>query len=241
MTDPRADRVVLAARNNALWCRGVCAAHGLPTWLTPELWICDGPPPRFHSRATTLGPGPEVEAALRGVLAARPGLGGGIKDGFFTIDLADLGWSELFRAEWLWREPASDGPTVLDWQRVTATPDLAAWEAAWEGGPRPAGMPTQFPASLLDDPDIAFMAGRRDGAIVAGAALNRTGPVVGLSNAFGADPASDGGWADHATVAARVFPGMPLVGYERDADLVAAHRHGFTSIAPLRVWVPPEG
>lgn len=235
------DRVTLAAWNNARWCHAVCTAHGLPTRLTDELWICDGPPPRFTSRATTLGPGPAVEAALRILLAARPGLGGGIKDGFLAIDLSDLGWSELFRADWLWREPVSAGPTALDWRRVTSPIDLAAWERAWEGGERPAGVPVQFPPSLLGDPDLAFMAGWRGDAIAVVVALNQTGPVVGVSNVAGTDATSDGGWVDLARVAARVFPGLPLVGYERGVDLDAARRHGFAAVGPLRVWVPPEG
>ena len=62
--------------------------------------------------------GEEVEAALRALLASRPDHPGGIKDGFLRIDLADLGWTELFRADWLWREPGIAGPTVLDWRQA---------------------------------------------------------------------------------------------------------------------------
>jgi len=239
MTGRSLDRVALATLNNARWCDAVCRAHGLRIQLTHELWICHDPPPRFHSRATTLGPVAAVEGALRSLLVRRPEPASSIKDGFCRIDLADLGFTELFRAEWLWHPPAADGPTSLDWERVRTDADLRAWDAVWEGGPQPDGQPQQFPASLLDDPEIAFLAGRRDGVIVVVAALNRTGPVVGLSNAVGADAASDDGWADHATVAARVFPGLPVVGYERGAHLDAARRHGFTSSGPLRVWVPP--
>lgn len=233
------DRVALAARANAEWCRAMCAAHGVASRRTEALWICGGPPPRFHPRIVTLDAGPGAEAALRAELAARPTAWGGVKDSFLAIDLSDLGWTELFRADWLWRESASDGPTVLDWRQATTASDLVAWEQAWEGGPRPDAVPRQFPDVLLGDPDLAFLGGWRDGAIGAVAALQRTGSVVGLSNVIGADPRSDDGWADLPAVAARIFPGLPLVGYERGADLEAARRHGFTSIGPLRVWVPP--
>lgn len=238
MSGPRLDRVALAALNNARWCDAVCRAHGLRTELTDALWICHDPPPRFHSRATTLGPGAAVEAALRSLLTRRTEPSSSVKDGFLRIDLADLGFAELFRAEWLWHEPVTDGPTSLAWERVGTAPELAAWEVVWEGGPRPDGHPRQFPPSLLDDPDIAFLAGRRDGTIAVVSALNRTGPVVGLSNASGSDAASDDGWADHAVAAARIFPGLPIVGYERGGDLDVALRHGFSASGPLRVWVP---
>ena len=33
------------------------------------------------------------------------------------------------------------------------------------------------------------------------------------------------------------FPDLPLVGYETDKDLPAAHRAGFDSVGPLRVWL----
>jgi hypothetical protein len=236
------ERVALVAHDNAAWCAAVATAHGQPSRVTAELWVCDGPPPRFFPWAVTLRRGHETEAALRAEMAAaRPGRVGGIKDSFLAIDLSDLGWSELFRADWLWREPAAEGGTLLDWRRVTTAPGLIAWETAWEGGPQPAGVPRQFPAALLADPHIAFVAGRRDGAIVAGAVLTRTDAVVGVSNVFGTGAASDGGWADLPAVAARTFPGLPLVGYEGGADLEAAVRHGFTPIGPLRVWVPPAG
>ena len=80
------------------------------------------------------------------------------------------------------------------------------------------------------------VARRRDRA---DAVLTRTDPVVGVSNVFAADPASDDGWADLPAVVARHVPGLPLVGYERGVDPEAAQRHGFTPIGPLRVWVPP--
>jgi hypothetical protein len=41
-----------------------------------------------------------------------------------------------------------------------------------------------------------------------------------------------------ASAAAR-FPGLPLVGYERGADLAHALDAGFTTIGPLIVWQRP--
>jgi hypothetical protein len=33
-----------------------------------------------------------------------------------------------------------------------------------------------------------------------------------------------------------IFPGLPLVGYECGYELAAAHRAGFETVGPLRVW-----
>ncbi|MFN8624198.1 MAG: hypothetical protein U0869_25935 [Chloroflexota bacterium] len=233
------DPVELAAVDNARWCDAVCRAHGLRTSATADLWICHDVPPRYLPCATTLRRGPGADAALRAQLAGRGGAPGGVKDGFLELDLSDLGLRELFRAEWLWRAPpTSPAPTALAWRRATTPAGLAAWEAAWEGSERPADVPVQFPPALLADAGIALLAGFRDAAIAVVAALSLTEPVVGVSNVAGSDPASDDGWADLPSVAARWFPGRPLVGYERGEDLAKARRHGFTPTGPLRVWVP---
>lgn len=235
------DPIALAAADNARWCDAVCRAHGLRTVMDPSLWRCEDPPPRFYPSAVTLTDGPGAETALRSVLASRPDLPGGVKDSFLALDLATDGYAELFRARWLWRVPVEPGPASLAWARVATDAELAAWEVAWNGGAAPADVPRVFPPALLEDAGIAFMAGRRGGRIVAVSVLSRTGPVVGLSNATGTDPASDHGWADHARVAAAVFPGLPLVGYEHGDDLAAAQRHGFLPVGELRVWVPAPG
>jgi hypothetical protein len=39
-------------------------------------------------------------------------------------------------------------------------------------------------------------------------------------------------------VVAHLFPGRPLVGYERSDDLTAALAGGFQTTGELRVWVP---
>jgi hypothetical protein len=72
---------------------------------------------------------------------------------------------------------------------------------------------------------VTFLRGD-DGGVIA----NRSESVVGLSNLFGDWPAAV------RSVAAR-HPGLPLVGYESGDDLAAAHRAGFLSTGPLRVWI----
>ena len=68
-----------------------------------------------------------------------------------------------------------------------------------------------------------------------GARRGRGGPGLAARRGGGA-----GGWV-------RALPGVPAADRvavrvtDQVADRVAAHRHGFISIGPLRVWVPPEG
>ena len=78
---------------------------------------------------------------------------------------------------------------------------------------------------------------RRDGAVVAAGTFYRTETVVGLSNVVADATDEVTVWHDLAAIAAREFPGLPVVGYESDDDLEAAHKAGFEVGDPLRVWV----
>jgi hypothetical protein len=71
-------------------------------------------------------------------------------------------------------------------------------------------------------------------AVRGGGILSRGAEVVGLSNLFGS--ATDMVWRSLAAMAYEVFPGLPLVGYDRGNELAAAHQAGFETIGPLRVW-----
>jgi hypothetical protein len=61
--------------------------------------------------------------------------------------------------------------------------------------------------------------------------------VVGVSNVYATPGNADRVWAGLAGEISARFPGLPLVGYETAGDLPAAHRAGFTSVGPLRVWL----
>src|SRR5262249_3585399 len=113
----------------------------------------------------------------------------GIKDSFAALALAPLGFRTLFAAQWVYR-PATRSVTAVSlpgtrWVRVRAAAQLAAWEAAWR---RPSPVDSHadsarvFPAALLEDRDVAFVAAYRAGHIVAGVIANRTDDVVGISN-----------------------------------------------------------
>ena len=66
---------------------------------------------------------------------------------------------------------------------------------------------------------------------------NRSGDVVGLSNVFASRLDLDRAYVGASVMAARIWPRLPIVGYERGEPLVAARAAGFESIGPLRVWI----
>src|SRR5215831_472715 len=84
------------------------------------------------------------------------------------------------------------------------------------------------------DTNVVFVSIQGDGGIVGGGILNRGADVVGLSNLFGST--IDMVWRNLTAMAGEIFPGLPLVGYERGYELVAAHQAGFETVGPLRIW-----
>jgi hypothetical protein len=241
-----------AVANNASWCAAVCGAHGHPGGRGRRLWASPGHGVRFYPDAITLSP--EVSAAE--VLAVAPLSGAfAVKDSYGTLDLAPAGFLLLIQASWIAR-PAAAGPASgpadrassdMDWRQVTSPGELAAWEAAWAGDVG-AGPPV-FTGELLADPRCAVLAWRRDGAdrggatphegIVAGAIGYAADGVAGISNAFSRVHPGALLFTSLPAAAARLWPGLPVVGYEDGTTLDAARQAGFDAIGDLRIWVRP--
>lgn len=207
--------IVPAVRNNAEWCNAMCRAHGIAGAADDDAWTWPVRTPPYYPDAVTLRPS-ATAAALLARIDSGPGCS--IKDSFATLDLP--GFKVIIEATWMYRPSA---PARGDEQSVVTAADLAEWERAWGES---LGL---FVPALLTD--AQFLAARRDGRIVAGAILNRTGNVVGISNVFGGD------WAGAVATAARLYPNLPLVGYAAGGDLAAARRQGFEAVGPLRVWM----
>lgn len=224
-----------AVLNNAHWCHAVCLAHGLRGGFEEGLWLSTGRTPPLYPDAVTLDGGMSAEGVLPRIDTDSPG--GSVKDSFADLDLARDGFEVLFDAQWIHRPAGAETPAAppagLEWSAVTTAEELEAWEAAWDGE-ESTGL---FRPSLLTE-DIAFLAGRTDGRVVAGAIANRHADVVGLSNLFAHDDARvDAVWAGALTGIAAIWPDLDVVGYESGDDLDTALRHGFTAIGPLRVWL----
>jgi len=238
--------VELAVLNNTRWYEGMFAAHGLAWKVDGRVWLSHETPPAFHSNLVVLAAATtqfEVEAYVHEIERIPRAAGWSIKDSYACLDLVPLGFTPLFDAEWIWRdagqaEPRS-APHSLAWSRVTTAAELQAWEGAWWGDARNDAAPQraqQFPYSLLASADHAFFAGWLDGRIIAGGIANRSPGVVGISNLFSPAAFAQEAWAALVACIGAAFPNMPLVGYERGADLQLARRAGFEPIGKLCVW-----
>lgn len=234
---PTPTRTQLAALNNAAWCDAVCASHGIPGDFQTSAWICNRPTPRFYPNIVTLTPDDDTpqQSLVRTLRASLTGPWA-VKDSFDRLDLTALGFAELFKAEWIWRDPATPLPPGdgYDWSCVADIDELTAWEKAWNGNETPDER-TFLPA-LLASPDVAMIAARHEHRIVGGVIANQTGDVVGLSNLFVAAEAATDGWAGAVAAVTRAFPGLAIVGYEGGDDLVRSEAVGFERIGQLRVW-----
>jgi hypothetical protein len=235
------DRSIRAARNNAEWCDAVCRAHNNPGEFHDGIWISRYPVPRFYPNAGTLAePSPRQLALIDELIAAHLPPGWAVKDSFSMLDLESRGFRILFEAEWIYL-PVSrvkdSARTSARWEIMRTDIALAEWESAWREAAADTGEDRIFLPPLLENKDVAVVAGFRDGHIVAGAIANRSDEVVGWSNFFApATEMFDHAAASLATIAA-VFPRLPIVGYEHGDDLRNAHSIGFESIGPLRVWI----
>ena len=236
------DRNIRAARNNAELCDAVCVAHEHPGEFHYDMWLNRNLVPRFYPNAGTLAePGPRQIALIDELITARLPPGWAVKDSFSMLDLESRGFRILFDAEWIYlpvsrvKEIAAVR-TSARWEVVRDALALAEWESAWSRSSGDTGIGRIFLPPLLENKDVALVAGYRDGQIVAGAIANRSDRVVGWSNFFA--PATE--VSDHAAASlamiAQVFPGLPIVGYEHGDDLRNAHSVGFESTGPLRVW-----
>jgi hypothetical protein len=242
-----ASQVELAARNNAIWCDTVCRAHGVPGEFFPTVWLNRSAPPPYYSNLVVVSDSSARSATLEHIhdlmklpLPAR----WSVKDSFFNLDLATLGFDVLFQASWIWGEPGvrnlSRLSTGIRWSRITSSTELVHWETAWSGDSRNAdviGKAAQFPSSLLADPQVVFFAGSQGHKIVAGGIANRTGGVVGLSNVFVNSGDAIAAWSGLVSGTHDSFPDLPMVGYERDIALEATLACGFKPIGSLRVWI----
>lgn len=245
----RLSKIGLAVLNSARWYEDMFAAHGLASETDGRVWRSRENPPAFHSNLVVLAPATteaDIDACAAEIERWRPHTGWSLKDSYARFDLASRGCSMLFEADWIWRDAAPPDAAAfasrLSWTRVATPAGLAAWEQAWSGDIRNADETlrhAQFPAGLLGSPDHAFFAGLREGRIVAGGIANRSPGAVGLSNLFSPPELFDDTWRALTASISGAFPGLPIVGYERGADLAVARRAGFGSIGKLRVWCWP--
>lgn len=227
------DLIADAARNNALWCDAVCRAHERPGVFGELLWHLPlGALPLYPDVVTLAGHGAAdaQRDAIAALLAASRPRGWAIKDSYAALELSPLGFRPLFDASWITCHAVrGDTRTELQWHTVVDGSGLTEWNAAW-------GAHAPFTRALLARTNIAFVSAARDGKQVGGAILNHDAAVVGVSNVFAQAPWHEAVWRDLPAIAARLFPGHTLVGYESGSDLDHAVAAGFAPLGRLRVW-----
>lgn len=243
----RSKQLQAALGSSLHWYETMCRAHLTPGERHPAYWIHRGTVPPYHSSFITLAATSDASTqleAIRGLIDAAPQRGFSIKDSFQCLDLAALGFRELFRATWIFRSAELVAPvdeSGLAWSPVRERDELALWERTWRSMPGNADVRDRaaavFPPALLDDADFCCLLGRRGDVPVATAAINRTSESVGLWNVFSVTEDERAVFAGAATAAMRHFPGLPLVDYEQGASLSAALALGFEAVHGLTVWL----
>ena len=236
------ERIDRAVRNNADWCDLVCSAHGSLGVFADGMWINRGRIPRFYPNAQTIARDAPRQIKLIEELS-REALppGWALKDSFASLDLTSLGFTILFEAQWiiLPREKLSTlGSAEPRWNFVRSVDSLAEWEGAWRDANGDTNTARIFVPALLENADIAIVAGYRGERIVAGAIGNRSEGVLGWSNFFAAQAEDTRACASGSLAAlSRNFADAAIVGYEEGEMLRLARSLSFESIGPLRVWL----
>ena len=231
------DRIVLAARNNALWCDAVARSHGVACTLDGDAWTASTRTPPYYPDAVTLSP----EVGEYDVLARVDDSDGcSVKDSWSRLDLSMEDFARLVVGEWLWLDPSNPLPTTAGpaWQRLATSDEMATWVRAWASDPDAEAI---LRPSLLDEPGVHVLGARASddptSPFVSGAVVNVTGEVVGLGNVFGSDGDAERAWAAAAAAARDVVGRTPIVGWEAGASVEAAVAAGCERIGPLTVWL----
>ncbi|MEW2392518.1 hypothetical protein AB0933_29560 [Streptomyces venezuelae] len=241
ITDSRATPpppLTAAVRNNAAWCDAVCRSHGVGGAVEGGVWASALRTPPLYPDAVTLSPAAAPDDVLTRIDLTSPGAS--VKDSFGTLDLSGAGFEVLFEARWIHRPATEPAPSrARGWEPVEGAGRLLAWEAAWSGDGESEGL---FRTALLDDGAV-FLAPAGTGPVTAGAIAYPAAGAVGVSNLFAADddPDADAAWRSCLEATDRLWPGVPVVGYEHGDDLAAAIRQGFEPVGPLRVWLRTDG
>ncbi len=226
MSCPAIDpRLRLAIDASVGWYEDLCALHGVGSIIANGLWSSIEAPPPLHSDAVAMEPMvtlDEVQMRLEGRTHA------GFKDSFGTVPADAAGMEVLFSATWIHREPL-DLPPTGKWSALRDAEELATWTANHDTA-------NVLLPGLLARGHFRILACRVEGSIVAGAVARLASGGVDVSNVH-AIPGYAVDWEELAADIADIFPGRPMVGYERGDALMAAVDGGFQTIGDLRVWV----
>jgi hypothetical protein len=98
----------LAVLNNIRWYEAIFEAHGLSQRLDGMVWLSHETPPPFHSNLVVLSVSTsqlDIEAYVLDLDSASLPRGWTIKDSYACLELSSRGFTQLYWAEWIWRDP----------------------------------------------------------------------------------------------------------------------------------------
>ena len=90
---------------------------------------------------------------------------------------------------------------------------------------------------LLENEDSSIIAAIREDQIVADAIANKSDGAVGISNVFTSVDDQQMYWQGFINMIVAHYPGLPIVGYERDDSLKQTLQVGFAVLGPLTIWL----
>jgi len=220
------ERVDTAVLNNIVWCGIVCETHGIAGISKKHVWATTSKSPTFYPDVITSSRHVAV-GDVADIMGEREVFS--IKDSFANLDMSPFGFGMLFEAEWIHHAPLTNSDSVPPaWRLATTESEFAEWTFS-------RGSENVIRPDVLKRRDVKVFTyehmGKRGGFIA-----NLGADAVGISNVF-SEGNSEHLWPDIHKVVSAEFPGLPMVGYERGADLAAALRSGWTAAGPLRVWV----
>lgn len=221
--------------NNAAWIQMVTAALGIGGEFTPILWQNTHDMPPIFPHADILGGTVEEQiAAIQALVDARAGRVVAVKDAWAQLDLAPLGFEALFTADWLYCEPQALETVVTDMEiEYLRTADaLRDFALACNGEDI---SPEVYHPSLLDNPKIMWLVGKRQGQIVTGLTMVSAAGLIGINNLFGAN---DADLKSILGLALQSAEGIPVCGYESSEEKCLPYLElGFQKVGQLRVWL----
>ena len=221
------DLLEKAVKNNAVWCDTICNSHNATGQFLEDVWINKNVVPRFYPNAITLKSNvDDMSKYLQEITLPSYT----IKDSYNSLDINKQGYSILFEAEWI----ALTTPvlkTVQNWKIIKTAAQLETWELTWNNNVAEEKI---FLPTLLDDSLVFFLAKYENEQIIAGAIANIASEVVGLSNVFSHDKTGNA-FSESCTFVRGNVSHLPIVGYERGADLDRARVAGFETFGKLKV------
>ncbi len=202
------DLLLNTIRNNAHWCDHVVRKKGNSTLFTTLSWHSSQPVPENYPNLITLKKDLDESEALelQKTIESIPLDKFSIKDSFSELEIKNIDFSILFTASWiLWDKKANPKADLKNWQHETDP-----------------------------DADVNYAVKLVNGKPASGFITNISDGVIGVTNVFHEDKNEDF-WPECTAYIRQNISKLPIVGYERDVELMLSKKAGFEEVGKLRI------